>query len=119
MYYDYYVAPEVKKFPQKHWINLIGKLGIGGTYAIIKRARFTISYQSGIGIFASYLGIPTGIFWRAKGDSLNPECYISFEEAMSSAWVNPKMLASGRHLPLIYGRHHVEYICKEITDRKW
>jgi hypothetical protein len=118
-FYDYWVDTEAKKHCEEPWVSFVGKLGIGATFAAVKRSRFTISYQSGIGIFSSYLGIPTGIFWRAKGDSISPDLYISFEESMSSAWTRPDMLASGKHLPLIYGRHRLEYICEEILKRGW
>lgn len=119
MYYDYWVSSEIERHQQPPWSNFIGRLGIAETFALVKRARFTISYQSGIGIFSSYLGIPTGIFWRSKGNSISPDCYISFEESMASAWTRPDMIASGKHLPLIYGRHGVEYLFEEIRKRGW
>jgi len=118
-YYDSMVLPIFGRYLQPSWINLIGETEIGATFAIVKRSRFTISYQSGIGIFSSYLGVPTGIFWREKGNSINSAVYLSFEEEMASAWTRPDMLSSGKHLPLIYGRHNVEYICNEIVKRGW
>ncbi len=113
---DYY-----DKFLKNHvnWDDHIGRWGIGDTYAILKNARFVISYQSGIGIVSNYLGVPVAIFWRAKGDSINPHFYLSFEEGMASAWARPDMIESGKHLPLIYGRHDVNYIIDEIQKRKW
>jgi hypothetical protein len=60
-----------------------------------------------------------GIFWREKGDSVSPQYYISFEEAMASAWADPRMISSGKHLPLIYGRHGVDYIIDQIKERRW
>jgi hypothetical protein len=118
-YWDYMMAPTLAKSKQRPWMNLIGELPIATTFAICKGAKFVISYQSGIGIFSSYLRVPTGIFWRPKGDSISPECYLSFEEAMASAWTRPDMLAGSRHMPLIYGRHHPEYIVDEILKRGW
>lgn len=119
MYYDYWVTSEIERYEQPPWKSFIGKLTISETFALVKRARFTISYQSGIGIFSSYLGIPTGIFWRAKGDSISPDCYLSFEESMSSGWTRPDMISSGKHLPLIYGRHSFGYIFEEVRRRGW
>lgn len=101
------------------WVDLIGDTEIGQTYSIIKGARFVISYQSGIGIVANYMGVPAGIFWRAKGDSISPDCYISFDERMASAWADPQMIEQGKHMPLIYGRHGVDYIIDEIKRRGW
>lgn len=99
--------------------DLVGRLGIGETFAVCSRARFVISYQSGIGIVSSYLGVPVGIFWRARGDSIHPAFYLSFDEGMASAWVRPEMIWKGKHLPLIYGRHDVNYIMEEVRRKKW
>ena len=100
-------------------VNLIGICGIGQTFSIVKNARFVIAYQSGIGIVANYMGVPAAMFWRAKGDSISPDCYISFEEKMAEAWVRPAMIAKGKYLPLIYGRHDENYIIDEIKKRAW
>jgi hypothetical protein len=112
-YYDRYIREHVD------WEDMIGKLEINETFAVTKNARFIISYQAGIGIVTSYFGVPTGIFWRAKGDSIQENFYLSFEEAMASAWANPKMIAENKHMPLIYGKHNVDYIMSEMKERKW
>jgi hypothetical protein len=105
--------------PPASWIDLVGKCSIGKTFAVVKRARFAVTYQSGIGILASYFGVPTAIFWRPKGDSVSPDFYASFEESMASAWVRPDMLSLGKHLPLIYTKCHVTGILEEIERRGW
>jgi len=119
MYYATSVEPLLAKRKIDYWADLIGRTGIGELYSITSKSRFVISYQSGVGIVSSYLGIPTGIFWRPKGNSLNPDMYISFEETMASDWVRPDMLEKGKHLPLIYGRHNVDYIVGEAQRRGW
>lgn len=101
------------------WTNLIGKLSIGATFAVTRKAKFVISYQSGIGIVSSYLGVPVAIFWRRKTDSVSSTRYISFDETMASAWAPPEMINMGKHLPLVYARHDVAYITNEIETRKW
>jgi hypothetical protein len=101
------------------WLDLIGRTGIDETYSIISKSRFVVSYQSGIGIVAEYLRIPTAIFWRQKGDSISDEFYGSFDEKMNGAWSPPDMIASGKHMALYYGRHDVKYICDEIVRRGW
>lgn len=117
-YHDNYVKPLLGNL-QEHWHEYIGSWHIAKTYSVILQSRFVVSYQSGIGIVSSYLGIPTAIFWRAKGDSIDPNNYVSFEEDMSHAWTNPKMIEQGKHLPLIYGRHDVDYLVSEIDKRGW
>lgn len=104
---------------QRDWICLIGETNVGQLYSVTMNSRFVISYQSGVGIVSSYLKVPTGIFWRPKGNSINPNYYISFEEQMASAWARPETITAGKHLPLIYGRHGVDYIMDQIKLRGW
>lgn len=113
-YYTKYIEPQVSG-----WENMIGSLPIGSTIALLQKAKFVISYQSGIGVAAAYMGVPTGMFWRAKGDSIIKDIYVSFEEEMASAWVPPEMLSEGKYMPLIYGRHGVNYILGQLQDRSW
>jgi FkbM family methyltransferase len=82
--------------------DAVGQWGIGQTYAAIRRARFVISYQSGVGIFAVYMGVPEAVFWRPFGDSIFDRGFVSFDERMASAWAPLGALESGRYLPLIY-----------------
>jgi hypothetical protein len=117
-YYRNLVLPKIEQHKDK-WIDRIGQFHIGETYAVVRQSKFIISYQSGIGIVANYFGVPTGIFWRQKGDSIDPNNYVSFEESMASAWANPKMISDGKHLPLIYGRHGVDQIMEQTELRNW
>lgn len=118
-YYDTLLGPNLNG-ASGYWTNLIGQTNLGSLFTITKHARMVISYQAGVGIVSTYLGTPTGIFWRAKGDSILREGYLSFEEEMASSWVPPAMcVADGTHLPLIYGRHGVDHIMQEMERRKW
>lgn len=117
MYYDFLIRPLTDKLG--YWSSVLGGTNLGELYSVTQGSRFVISYQSGIGIVSNYLGVPTGIFWRPKGNSINSETYISFEESMASAWANPRMIKEGKHLPLIYGRHDVNYIMEQVKERKW
>jgi hypothetical protein len=117
-YYDQMIQPLLG--PDKHdWIDMVGYTSIGDVYAITSRAKFLISYQAGVGIVATYLGTPTGIFWRCRGDSISPECFLSFENQMASAWVPPAAFAARTHLPLIYTHDTVSSILTEIHSRGW
>lgn len=118
-YYDSMLEPLLKERSIDYWTSVLGKTNIGELYGVTTKSRFIISYQSGVGIVSSYLGVPTGIFWRPKGNSINTYVYISFEEEMASAWTNPAMIAAGKHMPLIYWRHDVNYIVDEVKKRGW
>lgn len=117
-YYDALLAPRLNG-ASSYWTNLIGRTSVGELYATTSRARFCVSYQSGVGIVATLLGTPTAIFWRARGDSIVSGAMLSFQESMASSWVPPAALAAGSHLPLIYGRHGVDEIMAAATARGW
>jgi len=117
-YYDLLLAPALNG-DEPFWTNLIGKTNLGQLWSVTSGAKFVISYQAGVGIISTYLGTPTGIFWRPEGNSINPHAYLSFKEAMASAWVPPDILKAGTHLPLYYGRDSVESILSEIRRRGW
>jgi hypothetical protein len=117
-YYDLMLYPNLNG-ASSYWTNRIGQTNVGELFALTQHARFVISYQAGVGIVSTYLGTPTAIFWRQKGDSIMRDAYLSFEEGMASAWVPPDILESGHHLPLYYGRHDVDYIMREVKTRQW
>lgn len=117
---DYYarcVAPRVAG--SWYWHSHISKWPISRTYAVVARSRFVVSYQSGIGIVAHYLGRPTAIFWRPKGDSISSRTHITFDEGMASAWARPDDVVSGKLMPCIYGRQGPLEILKHIEDHGW
>lgn len=121
--YDFdYWTESVRPFTKgQEWLDFVGSLEIGSTYAVAKKARFVISYQSGIGIVSEYMGVPSALFWRQRGNSISPypNFYTSFEEAMNGAWSPPHMLESGKHMALYYGRHDAKYVCDELLRRGW
>ncbi|MBI3861039.1 MAG: FkbM family methyltransferase [Planctomycetia bacterium] len=100
-------------------VNAIGHWSIGQTFSIVQRARCVVAYQSGIGIFAVYLGVPTACFWRPYGDSIEQSDFVSFKEEMASAWAPQDALASGRYLPLIYTKCTPESIVRHAVAHDW
>jgi len=117
-YYRYMLAPRLNG-ASSHWTDLIGRTSLGELWSVTSNAQFVISYQAGVGIISTYLGTPTAMWWRRRGDSISQHGFLSFEEEMSSAWVPPQTLESGKYLPMIYGRHGVPEIMTEITSRGW
>jgi hypothetical protein len=118
-YWEHQLGPKVIMGHGHYWDSLIGATNLGQLWALTSLSQFTISYQDGVGIVATYLGTPTGIFWRPKGNSISLTVYLSFDERMASAWVPPKVLDAGTHLPLIYGRATPDSIMAEIDRRGW
>jgi hypothetical protein len=117
-YYRYMLAPRLNG-ASSHWVDLIGRTSLGELWSVTSNAKFVISYQAGVGIVSTYLGTPTAMWWRRRGDSISRSGFLSFEEEMASAWVPPATLASGNYLPMIYGEHKVGRIVDEITSRGW
>ena len=119
--YDYYthmLAPRLNG-ASSHWVDLIGRTTLGELWSVTSNAKFVISYQAGVGIISAYLGTPTAMWWRPRGDSISQAGFLSFEEEMSSAWASPKIIESGTYLPLIYGRDKGDYIMQQIAERGW
>lgn len=121
-YFDAMIRPRVAGLAW--WHDRIGSWPIGMTYAVIRRSRMVAAYQSGIGIVAHYLGIPTVIWWRRKRpghpeDSISPSSYVAHDEKMASAWARPDAVESGDLLPAIYGRTTVEDIITHAGKFQW
>lgn len=83
---------------------LIGKTDIGELYSACLQSKAVVAYQSGVAIWSVFLGANVVSWWRAHGDSLDPDTYISFNEQMAHCWTPPGTMESGRYLPLIYGK---------------
>ena len=90
--------------------NFVGELPIGKTLALIRAAALGVYYQSGLGVWSAFEGIPTAMFWRPEGNSICAGKYLSFDERMATAWVPPAELDAGRYLPCIYTRTDVPAI---------
>jgi FkbM family methyltransferase len=99
--------------------NMIGKWSIGQTFSAVQRARCVNANQSGNGIFAVYLGVPTACFWRPHGDSIAPNAFVSFKEEMASAWAPHDALATGRYLPAIYTKCTPDSIVQHAVEHDW
>ena len=103
----------------RYWHNWCGHTDIGETYAIAMLSHFVISYQSGIGIWSVYLGIPTAIWWRPYGNSISPQFFLSFDEKMASAWAPKAALESNMYMPLIYTKCTPKSIVVNIGKQNW
>lgn len=95
------------------YVNACGLTDIGTTFALILRSQFLLSYPSGIGIVSTYLGHPTGIFFRKSGDSLSSEIYISYDDRLSDCWVPTKMIDT-TYFPFFYQEDIPETISQII-----
>ena len=113
-YFERQIAPVVGPCE-----DAIGRWGIGRTFAVIQRARFVVAYQSGIGVFAAYMGVPTAMFWRPHGDSIDPGGYVSFQEKMAAAWAPRQALEQGAYLPSIYTKCSPESIADHAVRHDW
>ncbi len=111
-YYEKYLRPVMPAGV----LERIGNWPIGTTFAVARDAVGLIAYQSGLGIFATYLGVPCAMWWRPDGNSLHPDRFISFREGMASNWAPPGAVESGRYLPLIYSRCSPEAIHAHVRD---
>lgn len=113
-----YFEQRVRKHVGKpEWlIDRIGQTDIASTFAMCKRAKCVISYQSGIGIFSVYMGVPVAMWWRPYGNSQAPKRRITFSEDMATAWAPKAAVESGQYLPCIYGRESVDDIVTHAKE---
>lgn len=115
-----YVLDFLNKYLNPIFINLTGLTEIGVTFAIIKRSKFFLSYQCGLGVFSVYLGVPTACFWRPYGDSFSAEVFISMREEMAHDWAPLWSLRpDGNYLPQIYTKCSPRSIVDECIKRRF
>jgi Glycosyltransferase family 9 (heptosyltransferase) len=96
------------------WIDTIGRMEIGETLALIKRAKVMVSYQCGLGILAQYMGVPTVMFWRPDGKSAHPERKVCFAEAMKDSWTRPEF--QDRYMGCVYEKENTDDIFRRIEQ---
>lgn len=115
-FYERYVKQGVYE-AKLGWVDLIGKLEIGETFALLKESKCLISYQCGLGIVGHYMGVKVAMWWRPDGNSCHPERLVCFDEHMATAWVRPGW--EDRYMGLIYLRETPQQIIAEIDKRGW
>ncbi|MDR6874800.1 tetratricopeptide (TPR) repeat protein [Bosea sp. BE125] len=119
--YDLDYANEILgRTSDNFYLNVIGQMDITETLALIRRAKFVISFPSGVGIVGPYLNVPTCIFWRPKDNPYHPlHPRSGFEEEFSINWVPPGKLSSGLYYPAWYGRDTPDSIFDHIERTGW
>lgn len=102
------------------YYNTMGQLDITETLSVIMRARFIVSFPSGVGIVGPYLRVPTVIFWRDKANSYHPmHARAGFEPEFSHNWVPPDVLEAGTYYNAWYGTDTPASIHARITQNNW
>jgi ADP-heptose:LPS heptosyltransferase len=89
------------------WVSHVGQLDLGQTVALLQRASGVVSYQSGLGVLANYLGVPCAMWWRPNGLSSREDRFVSFDERMADAWTRPGV----PYAPLVYKRESAHGDC--------
>lgn len=115
-FWEKYVQTGVSE-ARMHWHDLIGKLEIGETFALLRQAKLLVSYQCGLGIVAHYLGVPTIMWWRPDQNSSHPRTKVCFDERMRHAWTRPDY--NDRYYGAIYKRETVGDLLAEIDRKGW
>jgi ADP-heptose:LPS heptosyltransferase len=119
--YDLEFAKEVmSKTSDDFYVNTIGQLDITETLALIQRARFIVSFPSGVGIVGPYMGVPTTIFWRPQDMPYHPLHERSgFAPEFSENWVPPAVMEAKRYFASWYGTDTPETIADKIATYGW
>lgn len=118
-YWERYVKEGVRE-QDMQWLDLIGRTDIGECFALIRRAKCLVAYQSGLAVFAHYLGVPVVTWWRPEGNSCHAEYPVSFSEEMRNAWTKPDVVAAGKYMGLVYKAGETPGdIAAEMVKRGW
>jgi ADP-heptose:LPS heptosyltransferase len=115
-FWERYVRDGVGEAGQ-NWIDLIGQLEIGETFALLKEAKCLISYQCGLGIVNHYFGGKSVMWWRPDGNSCHGERMVSFDNQMKDAWIRPGF--EKNYIGLLYLNESPGDIMAEIDRRGW
>lgn len=98
-------------------LDLLGRMEIGDTFALLRHAKVFVSYQSGLAIFAQYLGVHVVSWWRPEGNSCHHGYLVSFDEKMRDAWTRPEY--QDRYMGLIYKTLTPGDIVAEMDRKGW
>lgn len=115
-FWEKYVRPGVEK-EGLHWLDLIGKLEIGETFAFLKGAKALVSYQCGLAIVLHYLGGNVVVWWRPDGDSCHGSRKVCFDNNMRNAWVRPGW--EKKYIGCLYKQETVGDILGAMEEREW
>jgi ADP-heptose:LPS heptosyltransferase len=115
-YWERYVRDGTKQ-QNMHWLDFIGSFEIGETFALLREAKFFVSYQCGLAIMMHYFGQKVITWWRPENNSCHPEHLVTFAEAMKDAWTNPAL--KDNYYGAVYGRETVGDLLAEIDRRGW
>lgn len=119
--YDHDYANQImRETSDVFYYDTIGQMDITETLAIIRRARFIVSFPSGVGIVGPYLRVPTVIFWRKKDNSYHPlHDRAGFDPAFSRNWVPPEQLNEKLYYDAFYGTDTPDTIYDMIVRENW
>lgn len=115
-FWEKYVRPGVEQAGMV-WVDLIGKLEIGETFALLKESKCLVSYQCGLAVVLHYMGGRAVCWWRPDGDSAHPSRMISFDNNMRYAWIRPGW--EQNWIGCLYRKETVGDILTEMENRGW
>lgn len=96
--WDHDYAIELKKLDANGiMIDMVGQTTIPQALAMMREGSLIVAFASGLPIVATYLGMPTVMFWPIKDVSKNGRFHPDFMRT----WVPPGV--DGRYIPLAYG----------------
>jgi len=79
--------------------DYVGKTSITQTLGLIREATLVVGFSCGLPMMATYVGVPTVIFWPLNSVSEGGR----FDPPFRYTWVPPETRNSGRYIPVAYG----------------
>lgn len=92
-------AAQIHRLDNKNIIqDLVGETNISQLLSLTREADLVVSFPCGIPMMATYMGVPSVIFWGIKGISRRGR----FDKEFMYTWVPPKSRNNGRYIPVTY-----------------
>jgi len=92
-------AEQIHDLDEKNIVqDMVGETSISQTLSLVREANLVVSFACGIPMVATYMGVPTVIFWAINGISRKER----FNSEFKFTWVPPKERNNGRYIPITY-----------------
>lgn len=97
--YDKDSAIEIKSMDERKVVqSLVGQTSMAQVLSLVKEAKLVMGFASGIPIMATYMGVPTVIFWSVNGISRLGR----FDKEFMHTWRPADKREDGSYVPVIY-----------------
>jgi len=97
--YDKDFANEIHRLDKRKIIqDFVGQTDMIQLLCLVREAKLVMAFPSGIPMMATYMGVPTVMFWGVHGTSRKAR----FHKEFMHTWVSPKARNNGKYISVVY-----------------